>query len=237
MRGLGTIINVALATGGGIAGLLFGTHIKKKVQETLMMACGLSILFLAIGGTMSKMLEVKNGSLLQDDITMMMISLSVGAVIGEMINIHGWIEKFGTWLKKVTKSEGDNGFINAFVSATCTVCIGAMAIVGSIEDSINGNYSLLLAKGILDCVLLCVITASLGKGAIFASLSILLFQGLIEILAAFAGPFMTDAALSNLSYVGNILIFTIGVNIIWEKEIRVANMLPALVIAAVWAMV
>jgi uncharacterized membrane protein YqgA involved in biofilm formation len=156
-------------------------------------------------------------------------------VIGEIINIQKGIERFGNWLKKITKSEGDSGFINAFVSATCTVCIGAMAIVGSIEDSVNGNWQLLFAKGILDFIILSVITASLGKGAIFASISILVFQGVIEILAAFAGPFMTDAALSNLSYVGNILIFAIGVNIIWKKEIRVANMLPALVIAALWA--
>ena len=166
---------------------------------------------------------------------MMMVSLALGAVIGEIINIQGWIEHFGNWLKRITKSENDAGFINAFVSATCTVCIGAMAIVGSIEDSINGNYTVLLSKGILDFVLLAVITATLGRGAIFASVSILIFQGIIEILAAFINPILTQEALSNISYVGNILIFAIGINIVWDKKIRIANMLPALIIAAVWA--
>ncbi len=235
MRGLGTILNVILATSGGLAGLLFGSKIKKNIQETLMMACGLSMLFLAGGGTMAKMLEVSHSNLIQENTTMMMVSLALGAVIGEIINIQGWIEHFGNWLKRITKSENDTGFINAFVSATCTVCIGAMAIVGSIEDSINGNYTVLLSKGILDFVLLAVITATLGRGAIFASVSILIFQGIIEILAAFIDPILTQEALSNISYVGNILIFAIGVNIVWDKKIRIANMLPALIIAAVWA--
>ncbi len=235
MRGLGTILNVILATSGGLAGLLFGSKIKKNIQETLMMACGLSILFLASGGAMAKMLEVSHSNLIQENTTMMMVSLALGAVIGEIINIQGWIEHFGNWLKRITKSENDAGFINAFVSATCTVCIGAMAIVGSIEDSINGNYTVLLSKGILDFVLLAVITATLGRGAIFASVSILIFQGIIEILAAFINPILTQEALSNISYVGNILIFAIGINIVWDKKIRIANMLPALIIAAVWA--
>ncbi|MCR4782231.1 MAG: DUF554 domain-containing protein [Lachnospiraceae bacterium] len=235
MSGLGTLIDVALSAAGGIFGLLFGSKIKKSMQETLMMACGFSILFLAIGGTMSKMLEINHGTLLQENITMMMVSLALGSVIGELINIQGWIEKFGLLLKRITKSDNDNEFVNAFISSTCTVCIGAMAIVGSIEDAINGNYSLLLAKGILDFVLLCVLTASLGKGAIFASISILIFQGAVEILAVFINPILTPDALSNLAYVGNILIFAIGVNIIWGKDIRVANMLPSLIVAAIWA--
>lgn len=234
MRGLGTIINFLLATGGGVVGLLFGSRISKSMRETLNYASGLAIMFLAIGGTMSKMLAVKGGSLSQNNIMMMMISLTAGSAIGEIINIQKWIEKFGVFLRRVTKNTGDPEFIDAFISGTCTVCIGAMAIIGSIEDAVNGNYTILTAKGFIDAVILCVMAASLGKGAAFSSISILVFQGIVEIIAGFGGQFMTQTALNNLSYVGNVLIFAVGINLIWDKNIRVANMLPALIIAILW---
>lgn len=122
--------------------------------------------------------------------------------------------------------------MDAFVTASLTVCIGAMAIVGSIQDGIRGNYSILTAKAVLDFILVMVMTCSMGKGCLFSAIPVAVFQGSITALAGLVAPLMTDAALNNLSFIGSILIFCVGVNLIWGKNIRVANLLPAVVFAA-----
>lgn len=235
MHGLGTLMNVGLLVGGGLVGLIGRSHIKPRMQETLMVGTGIALMFMATGGVMAKMLQVNASGGIETVGTMMMVaSIALGGVIGEIIDINGYIERFGTWLRERTGNAKDKDFINAFVSATCTVCIGAMAVVGSVQDGITGDWSILLAKGVLDAIIVCVMAASMGKGCLFAAIPVALFQGTITLLAALAGPFMTDTALANLSYVGNVLIFCVGVNMVWDKGIRVANLLPALVIACLW---
>ena len=200
-----------------------------------MVGTGIAIMFMSMGSVMAKMLQVNAaGSLDAVGSMMMIVSIAGGGVIGEVIDLNGYIERFGTWLREKTGNARDKDFINAFVSATCTVCIGAMAVVGSIQDGISGDWSILLAKGVLDAIIVCVMAASMGKGCVFSAIPVALFQGTITLLAALAGPFMTETALSNLSYVGNVLIFCVGVNMVWDKGIRVANLLPALVIAGLW---
>ena len=238
MKGLGTVINVACIIAGGILGLLFGKRINERVRQTLMTACGVAVMFLGVGGAMEKMLSVSGtGTLSSGGSVMMIVSLALGAVIGELINIQGGVERFGEWLKQKTGSGGDNSFVGAFVSASCTVCIGAMAVVGAINDGIGGDYSVLLAKGLLDAIIICIMTASRGKGCIFSAIPVAAFQGLVTLAAVFAGSFMTQPALDNLSYVGSILIFCVGLNLLREKQIRVANLLPAIFIAAAWGFV
>ena len=109
-----------------------------------------------------------------------------------------------------------------------------MAVVGSIEDGITGDYSILLAKSILDLIIILIMTASLGKGCMFSAIPVGLFQGSITLLAIFLGSFVPAASLENLSLVGNILIFCVGLNLVWDLKIKVANMLPSLVIAMLW---
>ena len=122
--------------------------------------------------------------------------------------------------------------MDAFATSSLTVCIGAMAVVGAVQDGIYGNYSILAAKAVLDLIIILVMTASMGKGCIFSALPVAAFQGTITVLARLIRPLMTDAALWNLSLVGSVLIFCVGVNLVWEKRVRVANLLPALVISA-----
>ena len=143
---------------------------------------------------------------------------------------------FGVWLRRKTKSEGDNRFLEGFLTTSFTVCIGAMAVVGSIRDGVYGDYSVLTAKAVLDAVLVCVMTASLGKGCIFSAIPVVLFQGGVTLLSAFLEPVLTEQAVANLSLVGSMLIFCVGVNLIWEKKIRVANLLPPIIVAVVWAL-
>lgn len=237
MIGLGTLINVALVIAGGIAGMLGGRFITPSIQDTLLKASGACIIFVGIGGAVEQMMTVTEDGLSSGGTTMMIISFAVGSLVGELANLEGRIEQFGEWLRHVTGSEGDNEFVNAFVSCSLTVSIGAMAIVGSIQDGILGDWSILALKGAIDCVIVCVMTASMGRGCIFSAIPILVFEGGVTLLARVLQPIMTAAALSNLSLVGSILIFCVGINLIWEKTFKPANMLPAVVVAVICALV
>ena len=150
--------------------------------------------------------------------------------------VEAAIENLGEWLKRKTGSEGDNEFTNAFVSTSLTVCIGAMAIVGSIQDGLLGDWSTLALKGALDCIIVCTMTASLGRGCIFSALPVAVFQGTITLFAGALSPIMTTAALNSLSLVGSMLIFCVGVNLIRPQTFRTANMLPSVVIAVIYAL-
>lgn len=237
MRGLGTVINVALLIFGGLCGLLFGKKLNERIKDTLLSVNAVAIMMLAVGGVMQNMLSLSDGKLSTSGTVMMIVSLTLGGLIGETININALVDKFGEWLRIKSHSTGDDSFVSAFVSASCTVCIGAMAVIGSINDGVSGDCSVLIAKAILDAVIICVMTASQGKGCIFSAVPVAIFQGVITIIAVFVGGFMTDLALSYLSYVGNVLIFCVGLNLIRKKQIRVANLLPSLVIAVAWGFV
>ncbi|MGN1339536.1 MAG: DUF554 domain-containing protein [Oscillospiraceae bacterium] len=236
MPGLGTLINAAGIIIGGLAGLLFGKLIKPRMQETMTCACGICVIFLGIAGAMEHMLTAQENGAISSGGTMMVIaSIVLGALVGELINIEAGLERFGGWLRKVTHSEGDGGFIDGFVNASLTVCIGAMAVVGAIQDGIYGDYSTLTAKAILDLIIVMIMTAAKGKGCIFSAIPVVIFQGIITALSRLIEPVMTEPALANLSLVGSILIFCVGVNLVWGKKVRVANFLPAIVFAVVCA--
>lgn len=237
MIGLGTFINAFAILLGGILGIVCKRFLKENYQNTIIKATGFSVIFLGAAGTLSKMLTVlPNGSLASNGSTVIIISLTVGALFGEIINLDAQFERLGEWLKHKTGSDGDNQFTNGFVSASLTVCIGAMAIIGSIQDGMYGDYSILLAKAILDFIIVLIMASSMGKGCIFSFIPVVVLQGSITLLAASVSAFMTDTILHNISLVGNILIFCVGINLVWPNTIKVANLLPALVVAVamVW---
>lgn len=235
MVGLGTIINTAAILAGGVLGGLFGRFLSDSAQDTLTKVCGVSTLFIAITGALEEMLTVENGAIISGGSMLVIICLAIGAVIGEILNIEGAFERFGEWLKIRSGNAKDKGFVNAFVTASLTVCIGAMAIVGSIQDGIMGDYSILATKAILDLIIIMVMSCSLGKGAVFSAIPVAVFQGSITALAGLVRPLMTDAALGNLSLVGNVLIFCVGINLVWDKRVKVANLLPAIAVAVIAA--
>lgn len=232
MFGLGTIINTAAIVAGGILGALFGKLLKQRHQDSLSKACGISVLFLGIGGALEGMVSVNGSTITSGQGLLITLCLALGALIGELLNIEDGFEAFGRWLKQKTGNSKDQKFVDGFVTASLTVCIGAMAIVGAIEDGLTGDYSILLTKSILDLIIIIVMTCSMGKGCAFSAIPVFLLQGSMTALAVVIKPLMTDAALSNLSMVGNILIFCVGINLVWGKKIRVANLLPAIVLAA-----
>lgn len=235
MPGLGTILNAAGILIGGIVGLLFGKLFSEKLQEALCKVNGISVLFIGISGALEKMLSVDGGVISSGHGMLVVICLALGTLIGELLDIEGGIEKFGEWLKRKSGNAKDPRFVEGFVTASITVCVGAMAIIGSIEDGLQGDYSILLTKGILDLVTVMVMTCSMGKGCIFSVIPVVLFQGAVTALAKVMQPLMTEAALANLSLVGSILIFCVGLNLVWGKKIRAANMLPAVVLAVIFA--
>ena len=235
MVGMGTIINVGAIIIGGILGLLFGNLLQKRYQEILMTAVAVCVLFIGIGGALQEMMTIQNGQLNSGGTMMIIGSFAIGSLLGEWLNIEQHLEQFGQWLKIKTKSNGDNRFVDGFVTASLTVCIGAMAVVGAIQDGIAGDYSILAAKAVLDLIIIAIFTAGMGKGCLFSAVPVALFQGIITVLARLIEPLMTAAALSNLSMVGSMMIFCVGANLLWDLKIRVANMLPVLVIAVIWA--
>ena len=229
----GAIINTAAIVAGGLCGHLFGKLLKDRHQETLTMACGVGTLFLSIAGAMNYMLH---NDLLPGGGSMLIIAcLALGGLIGEILNIENWFERFGEWLKKKTGNAKDKQFVNGFVTASLTVCIGAMAIMGSIRDGISGDWSTLGAKSILDLVIIMVMTCSMGKGCAFSAIPVFLWEGGLTLLATVIKPILTEAALGYLSLVGSVLIFCVGVNLVWGKKIRVANLLPAVILAVIAA--
>lgn len=231
MAGLGTIINSAAIVVGGVFGLLFGKILNERIQDSLQKASGICVLFIGIAGAMEGMLKLSGSSLSAGRSMLIVASFALGALVGEVLNIEHGFERFGEWLKVKTGNAKDKSFVEGFVTASLTVCIGAMAVVGSIKDGISGDYSILATKAILDFIIIMVMTCSLGKGCIFSAIPVAVFQGLITALARLIKPLMTDGALANLSLIGSILIFCVGVNLVWDKRIKVANLLPSLVFA------
>ena len=226
MPGLGTIINTAAIVVGGLLGLLFKNLLTKSMEDTLLKASSVCVLFIGIGGAMQHMLKITDGALETSGSMMLIICFVLGSIVGELLDIEGAFERFGAWLRKKTHNESDTGFLSAFIHASLTVCIGAMAIVGSIQDGLLGDSSLLCAKAALDAVIILVMTASMGKGCIFSA-----------ILSRVLAPIFTEAAIANLSYTGSVMIFCVGLNLVWGKKIKVANLLPTLVFAVLYALV
>ena len=229
MIGLGTAINIGLIIAGSLCGLAFGRFMKENLKQTLMMVSGIIVLLLGMSGAMQYMLVIVNGTLQTTGPMLMIISMVAGAVIGELIDLNRWITVFGDWVKAKTGNTGDPQFTHAFITASLTFTVGAMGVLGSIQDGLTGNYQTLLLKGILDGII--VMVSSMGKGALFSFIPVGITQWIITAMAHIAAPLMTPSAIDNLSYVGSILIFCVGIDLIWPGKIRIANLLPAIFVA------
>lgn len=238
MIGSGTIVNAGAIVAGGLLGLTVGSLISRRVQATLVSGMAVGTMFIGAGATFSKMLiSASGGSFETRGALMLVMSLAAGAVVGELVDIDGRFERFGEWLKRVSHNEKDKSFLDGFVTASLTFCIGAMAILGALEDGLRGDPSLLYLKSTMDGIFTIALTASLGKGVLFSAIPILFFEGAITLASSLLRPVMTPDVLDAISLVGGVLIFCVGWNILWnEKKIRIANLLPSLVVAIVWTL-
>lgn len=228
MRGFGTIINVAAVILGGGLGMLLKGGLKKRYQEIMMQALGVCTIFIGISGALKGMLSIENG-VLETSGTMLLIgSLVTGSLLGEWIQIEKWMDHFGEWLRRKVGGKNDSQFVEGFVSTSLVICVGAMAVVGALEDGMRGDYSMLAAKAVLDAGIVLVFASTYGKGAVFSALPVGIWQGLITLFARFLEPVLTPQMISDLSFTGNVLIFCVGINLALGKRFRVGNMLPSL---------
>ena len=174
---MGTIINTAAIIIGGILGYFFGNLLKERHQNTLNMACGVCVLFIGLAGALEGMLSIDGTNIVSGHSMLVIACMARGALVGEIINLEDRFEQFGEWLKIKTGNAKDQKFVEGFVTASLTVCIGAMAIVGSIQDGMYGAYSILATKAVLDLIIVMVMTCSFGKGCAFSALPVAVLQG------------------------------------------------------------
>jgi len=241
MIGLGTIVNVIAVLAGAAIGMIIKGGLPQRFEKTILGAIGLATFFIGITGALSGMLVIDESHSVSSQHTMLMIiSLVVGAFFGELINIEKRLDTFGEWCKKRFKFIGgkvgstsagsisNDTFVEGFVSSALLFCVGAMAIVGALEDGLSANATTLYAKSILDGVAAMIFSASLGVGVFFSVIPLAIYQGSITLMAKFIKPYLSDMVISQMSFVGSILIFAIGFNLIFGKKIKVGNMLPAM---------
>ena len=236
MIGLGTIINTAAVILAGVLGLFLKNGVKPRFQKILMQANGLAVIFIGISGVLKYMLVIEDNTLSTQGTMLLIFSLVIGALLGEWIDIEARMDTLGEKLKAAVKMQNDSRFVDGFVTTSLIICVGAMAIVGSMQDGLTGDSSMLIAKSLLDFVIVVILTATYGIGSAFSALPILVYQGSITLITALFGSIINDALIADLSFVGSALIFCVGVNLVREKTFRVANMLPALLVPIIAGM-
>lgn len=237
--GIGTFANTGAIIIGGMLGYLFQRLLNKKLQQTLMQAIGVAVIFIGISGTLSRMLVVQHNQISTQGIIMATISLAIGAILGELIDIEAKFDRLGRWLRqRVGQQAGqgnDSKFIEGFVSASLTTCVGAMVIIGPLQDALAHDPTMLFTKALLDAVIVAIYTSAFGLGAVFCALPVFVVQMVVTFLAVLINRFLTTPMTNGISLVGLMMIFCIGVNLLFPKKIRVANLLPAIVVVVLYA--
>ncbi len=234
MIGFGTIVNGGAVIAGGLFGLILHGGLKQRFHDTMMQAVGIAVIFIGISGAMRGLLTIVENKVETSNTMLMIASLALGALVGEAINLEHHMETFGAWLKRRFGGKDDASFINAFVTASLTICVGAMAIVGPIEDGLTGNASTLYAKAVLDGIILIIFSSTMGRGAIFSVIPLVILQGSVTALAGIIAPVLSDIVIADLSFVGSTLIFCVGINLTFKTKLKVANILPAIIFAALF---
>lgn len=227
---MGTLINAVLILLGGIIGLLFKKAVSKEMEFSIHKATGVAVLVIGICGVLSTMLKADaNGKITSSGELILVISLALGTFLGELLRLEERLNRGCAWVEGKLKM---SGFAGGFISATMIYCIGAMAIVGAINDGLVGDSSTLVTKGIIDGITSIVLAASLGYGVLFSVIPILLYQGGMTLLAGLLESVLVGQLLDNICMVGYALVMCIGINFLSnsEKQIKTVNMLPALLV-------
>jgi uncharacterized membrane protein YqgA involved in biofilm formation len=215
-RLFGTIVNTLAIIVGSLAGLAFGRGIPEKYSRTVIHSISLAIILIGLKGA----LETKN-------LLLVIFSLAIGSVVGEFLRIEDRLENIGKWLE-IKFSKAGEGISKGFVTASLVFCVGSMAIVGSLESGLTGNHQILFAKSVLDGISSIVFASLFGGGVLLSSVSVLIYQGLITVTASFMEQFLTEAVVNQMSAIGGLLIMAIGFNMLEIKKLKVANMLPSI---------
>lgn len=230
MPGVGTLIDMSGIVAGGMTAILFGKLFTENMKEMMMTVCGVSVFVIGITGIMQGMLSVENGMISVNGSVPLLISLALGTIIGELIGIEDRINHLGRRIEQMIRPDEGISIAEGFVKASLVVGIGALAVMGPITEGLYGDHSLLIAKSVFDFVIIMILTIPYGKGCLLASVPVGLIQGTMTIAACQTKAFLTNTALASLTTTGSILVLCLGINLIWDKKIRVSNMLPMIII-------
>ena len=234
---MGTIINAALIILGGIIGLVFKKAVSKEMEVSIHKATGVAVLVIGICGILSSMMKVKDdGSLSSSGELILVVSLALGTFIGELLKLEDRLNKGCRWIESKFKM---SNFANGFITSTMIYCVGAMAIVGSINDGLLGDSSTLVTKGILDAITSVVLAASLGYGVLFSAIPSLVYQGGMTLLAGLLENVLLGELLNNICMVGYALVMCIGINFLTngDRKIKTVNMLPSFLVPVAYAII
>ena len=221
---LGTIVNALAIIVGGIIGLLFKNVIPERISESLLKTTGLAVI--AIGITL-----IFRG----ENFTLLIISLILGTIIGETIDIEGMLEKFGAFIESKMKNKESNVALG-FVTCTLVYCVGSMAIIGSIQSGLTGNHDILFSKALIDGITSVSMAVTMGVGVIFSSISVFVYQGIITTLASFMQSLLSEVVVNEMTAIGGVIIMGIGLNFLEIKRIKVGNLLPAIFLPIIYYM-
>ena len=222
---LGVLVNGAAVAIGSLVGMVFNKGIKEKIRITVMNGLALCVVLIGV-----------SGSLKGKDISFIIISMVIGSIIGEIIDIDDKLKKLGDNLQDKFKGKGGR-FSEGFVAATLLMCVGAMSIVGSLESGLTGNNSTLYAKSLLDGFAAIIFASTYGIGVLFASVSIILYQGAIALSASLIKGILIASVVDNITAVGSLLILGLGLNMLGVTKIKVANLIPAMFIPFLYQIV
>ena len=234
--GLGTIVNTVAIIIGGLIGVMLKKGISDTMKDSVLKTMGICVSFMGIGSFISKFLVVSDNVLITKNFMLVVISLTLGVIVGELIDIEEKFDRFALLLKKITKNHNDSNFVDGFITTSIIFCVGAMSILGAIQDGINSDPSILYTKSVLDGVSVIIFSAMYGRGAIFSALSVFIYQGIITLFSFSIHDYVTPKMLDNISLVGSIMIFCIGVNVFANLKIRVGNQLPALIFVIIFTL-
>lgn len=221
---IGTLINVAAVVVGGVLGTKLGARLPERLSQTVVAGLGL----FTVGLGLQMFLKTQNSLVVVG-------SLLVGAILGEWWQIEEGLRSVGRWLEKSSAGDRPDGealFVRGFLAASLVFCVGPMAILGSIQDGLTGNFQVLAVKSILDAFIALAFASTLGLGVIFSALAVLIYQGAITLLAAQVQSIVTPAMMNEMSATGGIILMGLAISSLLEiKQIRAGNFLPALIIA------
>ena len=221
---IGTLINTLAIIVGSLLGLLIKGGIPKRFDDIIMKALGLSVLFVGI-----------EGSLKTTETLLLIISLVVGAIIGEALDVDKWLNELGQRIEKQFKKKNKGGNIaEGFVSASLLFCVGSMAIVGAIQSGLEGNHTMLYIKSMLDGITSIIYTSTMGIGVIFSAGAVFLYQGVIALGASFLGTVLDTTQIANIGGIGSVLIIGLGLNLLGITKIKVGNLLPAVFVPMIY---
>ena len=222
---IAAIVNAIVVVLGGLLGLMMGGRLKEHHTKTIV--CALGICTMVIGIT---------SAIVTANILIVIICLVLGTIVGEVLKIEQRLDSLGDWLKSKVAKNGGGRFTEGFVTASLLFCVGSMAIMGSFDAGLRGDYNTIFAKSALDCVMAVTFAATMGVGVLFSGATVLIYQGALTLLAGFVEPYLSAEVIVEMSAVGGVMLIGTGMNILGltKERIKVGNMLPAIVLPAVW---